>query len=68
MNFLSYINHILEMANGYHHALKKEEDEVERIGSEVEVAYGSLEITQRYIQESKLQTYQLQKVLNVPHL
>ena len=34
----------------------------------MEVAYVSLERTQKDIQESKLYIYQLQKELNVPHL
>ena len=54
MNMLSDRNHLLEMTNIYHHALRKEEDEVESIGSELEATYGSLESTQRALQESKL--------------
>ena len=51
MNFLSDRNHLLELTKIYHHALRREEDEVEMIASELEDACVSLESTQKDIQE-----------------
>ena len=50
MNLLFDRNDLLEMTKIYHHALRKEEDEAERLGIELEVAYGSLERTRRALQ------------------
>ena len=68
MSLLSDRNHIFELTNIYHHALIKDEDVAKGFGSELEVAYDSLENTQISLQESKLYTYKLKKDLNVPHL
>ena len=68
MNFLSNNNHLLEVTKIYHHALRREEYGVERIGRKLEVAYVSLESTHKDLQESKLQIYQLLKELVVHHL
>ena len=51
MKLLSDRNHLLEVTKIYHHALRREEDEVERIGNELDVAWVSLESTQKDIQE-----------------
>ena len=69
MNLLSDRNHLLELTNIYHHALRKEEDVIEeRLGRKLEPAYDSLENTEIALKESKLHISQLQKELNVPHL
>ena len=56
------------MAEMYHTALKKEEEEYDRLTHELEITSNSLKSTQRSLQESKLQKYQLQKELRMSHL
>ena len=68
MNLFSNKDHLLMMAEMYHSALKKEEEESERLSNELEITSNSLRSTQRSLQESKLQIYQLQKELKVSHL
>ena len=68
MNLLSSRDHLLMMAEMYHSALKKEEEESGRLTHELEITSNSLKSTQISLQESKLQTYQLQKYLGVSHL
>ena len=47
MKFPSYRNNLLEVTKIYHHDLRREEDEVERLGSELEATHVSLKITQK---------------------
>ena len=67
MNLLFDKDHLLMMAEMYHSALKKEEEESGRLTHELEITSNSLKSTQRSIQESKLHTYQLQKELRMSH-
>ena len=66
-NLLSDRDHLLMVAEMYHSAFKKEE-ESDRLTHELEITSNSLNTTQRSLQESKLQTYQLQKELIMSHL
>ena len=68
MNLLSGRYHLLMMADMYHIALKKEEEESDMLTHELEITSNSLKSTQRSLQESKLQNYQLQKELRMSHL
>ena len=67
-NLFSYRNNLFEVTKIYHHALKREENEAKILSSELDSTYVSWESTQKALQESKLQIYQIQKVFNVPHL
>ena len=60
VNLLSDRDHLLMVAEVYHRALKKEEDESDRLTNELEITNNSLKSTQRSLQESKLHIYQLQ--------
>ena len=70
----SYINliydreHLLMVAEMYHCAVKKEEEELERLTNKLKITSNFLKSTQRSLQESKLQICQLQKELKVSHL
>ena len=67
MNLLSDRNHLLELTNIYHHALRKEEDVIEeRLGRKLEPAYDSLENTEIALKESKLHISQL--LIRIPHI
>ena len=46
--------HPLEVTKIYHHALRREEDEAKRIGSELEATYVSLGSNEKDIQDSNL--------------
>ena len=52
----------------YHSALKKEEEEYDRLTHELEITSNSLKSTKRSLQESMFQTYQLQKELRMSHI
>ena len=68
MNFLSDIYHLLMMDEMYHCALKKEEEESERLVNKLEITSNLLKRTQRSLQESKFHIFQLHKDLKVSHL
>ena len=68
VNLLSDRDHLLMMAEIYHSALKKEEEESDRLTHELNITCNSLKRTQRSLRESKLQIYHLQKELNASHL
>ena len=65
MNLLSDREYLLMVAEMYHSALKKEE---ENITNKLEITNNLLKSTQRSLQDSKLQIFQLQKELKVSHL
>ena len=65
MNLLFDRVHLLMMAEMYHSALKKEEEESERLSNKLEITSDLLKSTQRFHQESKLQICHFQKELNV---
>ena len=67
MNLLSNRDHLLMVAQMYHCALNKEEEESERLHSEWNATCDSLKITQEVLQQSRLQNDLLQKELKVPH-
>ena len=52
VNLISDRDHLLMVAEMYHHALKQEEEEYDRLTHELEITSNSLKSTQRYIQES----------------
>ena len=66
-NLLSNRYHLLMVAKMYHSAFKKEE-ESDSLTHELDIAGNSVNTTQISLQESKLQTYQLQKELILSHL
>ena len=68
VNLLSDRDHLFMVAKMYHNALKKEEEESDRLTHELEIISNSLKRTQKYLQESKLQNYQIQKELRMSHL
>ena len=68
VNLVSDIYDIFMVAEMYHSALKKEEEESDRISHELEITTNSLESTKTSLQESKLQIYHLRKELKVSHL
>ena len=68
MNLLSDRYHLVMVVEMYHCAVKKEEEELERLTNKLEITNNLLNSTQRSLQESKLQIFQLQKDLKVPHL
>ena len=68
MNLLSNRDHLIMMAEMYHSALKKEEEESERLTNKLEITSELLKSTQRSLQESKLHICQIQKELKVSHL
>ena len=54
MNLVYDIDHLLMMAEMYHSALKKEEEESGRLTHELEITSNSLKSTKRSLQESNL--------------
>ena len=60
MNLLSDRDHLLMMADMYHSALKKEEEESKRLANKLEITSDLLKRTQRFLQELKLHICQLQ--------
>ena len=68
MNLLYEIYHLLMVAEMYHCAVKKEEEESKRLTNKLEITNDLLKSTQRSLEESKLQICQLQKELKVSHL
>ena len=54
MNLLSDRDHLLMMADMYHSALKKEEEESERLTNKLEITSELLKSTQSLLQDSKL--------------
>ena len=68
MNLLSDRDHFLMVAEMYHCVVKKEEEESERLNNKLEITSDLLKSTQRSLQYSKLQIFQLQKDLKVSHL
>ena len=62
------IDHLLMVVQMYHNALKKEEEESDRLTHELGIINNSFKSTQKSLQELKLQTYQLQKYLRMSHL
>ena len=50
MNLLSDIDHILIMDEMYHSALKKEEEESEKLAIKLKITSELLKITQRFLQ------------------
>ena len=68
MNLLSDRYHLLMIVDMYHSALKKEEEETNGLTHELEITSSSLKSTERSLQDSNLQTYQLQKELRMSHL
>ena len=67
VNLLPDRYNFLMMAEMYHSALKKEEEESGGLTHELEITSNSLKSTQRSLQESKFQIYQIQKELKVSH-
>ena len=65
MNLLSDRYHLLIMAEMYHCAVNKEEDEVERITNKLEITNYLMKSTHRSLKESKLHICQLQNDLKV---
>ena len=68
MDLLYDIDHLFMVDEMYQSALKKEEEESDRLTHELEITSNSLKSIQIYLQESKLQTYELQKELRMSHL
>ena len=60
MNLLSNRGRLLIMAEMYHCAVKKEEEEVERLTNKLEITNDLLKSTQISLKESNLQICQLQ--------
>ena len=65
MNLLSDRDNILMVIEVYHCAIKKEEEELERLTNKLEITNELLKSTQRSLQESKLQICQLKMDLKV---
>ena len=59
MKLASNRDHLLMMADMYHSALKKEEEESNRLTHELDITSNSLNNTQRSLRESKLHIYHL---------
>ena len=59
MNLLSDREYLLMVAEMYHSALKKEEEKSENITNKLEITNNLLKSTQRSLQDSKLQIFQL---------
>ena len=68
MNLLSEKDHLLMMDEMYHSALKKEEEESDRLDNKLEITSDLLKSTRIFLQDSNLKIYQLQKELNVSSL
>ena len=68
MNLLSNRDHLLMVSKMYDSVVKKEEEGSESLTNKLEITSNFLKSTQRSLQESKLQTYQLQKELRMSHL
>ena len=68
MNLISDREYLLMVLEMYHSALKKEEEKSENLTNKLEITSNLLKRTQRSLQESKLQIFQLQKELKVSHL
>ena len=68
MNLLSDMYHLIMMYYMYHGALKKEEEESERLANKLEITSNLLKSIQISLQDSKLQIFQLQKELKVSHI
>ena len=59
LNLLSDMDNLFMVADMYHNALKKEEEESDRLNHELEIISNSLKSTQRSLRESKLHIYHL---------
>ena len=68
VKLLSDRDNLFMVAEMYHSALKKEEEESDRLNHEFEITSNSLKITPRSIQESNLHTYKIQNELRMSHL
>ena len=68
MNLLYDKYRLLIMAKMYHYVVNKEEEELERFTNKLEITNDLLKSTQRSLQDSKLQIYQIQNYLKVSHL
>ena len=60
-NLLSDRDHLLMVIEIYHCAVNKEEEELERLTNKLKITSNFLKSTQRSLQESKLQIFELQK-------
>ena len=68
MNLIFDREYLLMVTEMYHCALKKEEEESERLANKLEITSDLLKSTQRFLQESKLHICQIQEYLKVSSL
>ena len=62
MNLLSDRDHLLMMDEMYHSALKKEEEESERLANKLEITSDLLKSTQRFLQESSCKSVNFKRI------
>ena len=68
VNLLFDRDHLFMVVEMYHSALKREEEESERFTNKLETTSDLLNSTQIFLQELKLQIYQIQRELKVSPL